>query len=436
MSEETSREDVHKSIVGFCRQKRNEFVPGKSRIRYAGAVYDEKEILAMVDAILDGWFGLGKCGMEFERRLASLIGVKNALLTNSGSSANLVAVTSLMDKSIKNHFNPGDEVITPAVTFPTTFNPLLQNNLVPVVLDVNPETYNIDASDIRAAITPKTKAIMLPHMLGNPNEMDVIMEIVEKYGLFLIEDSCDALGSKYNDRMLGSFGNIATFSFYPAHHITMGEGGAAITNDDKLAKIMVSIRDWGRACWCRTDQNLPEGACKSRFNFKINGIPYDHKYMYSQIGYNLKPTEIQAAMGIEQLKKFPQFIEARKKNFRFLYASLSGFEDIFIFPKSLPKADPCWFGFPLTIRDCSKLSRNDFVKALESKNIETRLMFAGNITRQPAYTDSKYRVFGKLDNADRVMHNTFFLGVFSGMTEEKLNYIVETFKACIREVKK
>lgn len=432
MSEDKIREDIRKNIALFCKQKHDVFVPGKTRIRYSGAVYDEKEIGAMVDTILDGWFGLGKRGAEFERGLASLIGVKNALLANSGSSANLVAVSALLDKNIGGHLRPGDEVITPAVTFPTTFNPLLQNGLVPVVVDVNPETYNMDASDVAKAVTNRTKAIMLPHTLGNPNEMDAMMELAEKCDLFVIEDTCDALGSRYAGRMLGSFGDIATFSFYPAHHITMGEGGAAVTDDDLLAKTMVSIRDWGRACWCRTDQNLPEGACGNRFNFKINGVPYDHKYTYSRIGYNLKPTEIQAAMGVEQLKKLPQFIESRKRNFRFLYDSLREFEDVFIFPKSLPKADPCWFAFPLTIKDRSKLDRNDFVKALESRNIETRLMFAGNIIRQPAYVDSKYKVFGNLDNADRVMHSTFFLGVFPGMSKEKLGYIVDAFRSCVR----
>jgi len=436
MSGDQNRENVRKNIIEFFKQKHDEFIPGKTRIRYAGAVYDEKEILSMVDTLLEGWFGLGKRGAEFERGLSSLIGVKNAVLANSGSSANLIAISTLLDKSVKSHLNPGDEVITPAVTFPTTFNPLLQNGLIPVVLDVDPQTYNLNASDVAKAVTEKTKAIMLPHTLGNPNEMDAIMEIVEKHNLFIIEDACDALGSKYAGRMMGSFGNIATFSFYPAHHLTMGEGGAAVTNDDVLAKVMTSIRDWGRACWCRTDQNLPEGACNNRFNFKINDIPYDHRYIYSRIGYNLKPTEIQAAMGVEQLKKFPQFVEARKKNFKFLYDSLYELEDIFIFPKSLPKSDPCWFAFPLTIKDRSRLDRNRFVKALESKNIETRLMFAGNIIRQPAYADSKYKVFGKLDNADHIMCNTFFLGVFPGMTEGKLNYMVETFKTCIREARK
>jgi CDP-6-deoxy-D-xylo-4-hexulose-3-dehydrase len=436
MSEDKIREKIMRDIEEFCRERRDVFIPGKTRIRYSGAVYDEKEVSAMVNAVLDGWFGLGKRGAEFERGLASFIGVKNALLANSGSSANLIAITALMNRNIRGRLSPGDEVITPAVTFPTTFNPLLQNGLVPIVMDVNPKTYNIEASEIEKAVTSRTKALMLPHTLGNPNEMDVIMDVAEKYGLFVLEDACDALGSKYAGRMLGSFGDIATFSFYPAHHITMGEGGAAVTDDDVLAKIMVSVRDWGRDCWCRTDQNLPEGACGNRFNFKINGIPYDHKYTYSRIGYNLKPTEIQAAMGVEQLKKLPHFAEARKRNFAFLRDALAEFEDLFIFPESLPKADPCWFAFPLTIREGSGIGRNAFVSALERRNIETRLMFAGNIIRQPAYEDSKYRVVGNLENADRVMNGTFFLGTFPGMTKEKLDYIVDAFKACVKETKK
>lgn len=417
---------IRRLIEEYFKQEKKPFTPGKTFIQYAGAVYDEKEIYAMLDSLFSGWFGLSKEGSLFEKELAEYLGVKFALLTNSGSSANLLAISSLMSSQFPNELHEGDEVITTAFSFPTTINPILQNRLVPVFLDVNPETYNLDVKDLPKALSKKTRAIFLCHNFGNPNEMDKIMKFAKQNNLFIIEDNCDALGSVYNGQKTGSFGILSTESFYPAHHITTaGEGGAVFVKKSvKLLRIVQSLRDWGRACWCGASGGPKNGACGARFKFKIDGIPYDHKYIFDKIGYNLKPTEVQAAMGREQLKKLPEFIKARKRNFKIYEKFFKHYEDFFILPKSLPKADPCWFSFLLTIREQAPFDRLTVTRFLEDHNIQTRLAFAGNILRQPAYKNIKHRVVGSLENANRTFEKTFFLGIYPGLTTKHLDYVM------------
>lgn len=408
------------------REKSKKFIPGKTKVNYAGRVFDEKEMIAVVDSALDFWLTLGKNGIEFEKQFASYLGLKKAIVVNSGSSANLIAVTALCSKNIDNPLKSGDEVITTAMTFPTTLAPIIQNGLIPVFVDIELDTYNIDALKIEEAITDKTKAIMFAHTLGNPAEMDKIMAIAKKYKLYVIEDTCDALDSKYDGQLCGTFGDFSTYSFYAAHHMTMGEGGAVCCNSIELYRTALSIRDWGRACFCQTGEVNPNGACRHRFDFKFDGLPYgyDHKYVYNNIGYNLKPLDIQCAMGIEQLKKLPAFTDKRKHNFKVLYNTFKKYEDKFILPRALPKADPSWFAIPVTIRKDAGFSKKDFVTYLESKKIETRMLFAGNILRQPGYKDIKCRIVSDLINTDNILENTFFLGVFPGNTEEKLEYMI------------
>ncbi len=405
-----------------------EFVPGETRIHYAGRVYDEEEMINMVDSILDFWITLGPYGDKLEKGLADYIGVKEAILVNSGSSANLISISALMSDQVEDRILPGDEIITPALTFPTTFAPIIQNGLIPVVVDCELGTYNIDTNKLAEAVSPKTKAMIIPHTLGNPCDMDKIMEICTDYDLFLIEDACDAFGAKYDGKFVGTFGDFSTLSCYPAHHISMGEGGAIFTNDGDLAKIARSMRDWGRDCYCRGDVSF-SGACGKRFEYKIKlenqVIDYDHRYVYSNIGYNLKPTDIQAAMGLAQLKKANLFVEKRNLNFNRIYEGLKNYEDLFILPHWIKKAEPSWFAFPITIRPGSKFSRKEILKFLENANIETRLIFAGNILRQPAFKDVKCRVIDGLDNSDLVMSNAFFIGVYPGLDVERISYILE-----------
>jgi len=426
MNEEKIRKKIYSALMEFFRSKKEKekFIPGKSYVLYGGAVYDHKEIIAMVDSILDGWFGYGKSSEEFEAKLAKFIGTKTSVITNSGSSASLLSVAALCSHQFKGRLRPGDEVITPVLTFPTTFNPIIQYNLMPVVLDADLETYNINMKDLEKALSNKTRLIFLPHTLGLPNEMDAIMDFVEDHHLYLIEDCCDAIGSKYGGKMLGSFGTFSTYSFYPPHQITMGEGGAVATNDLLLAKILRSLRDWGRDCYCKWNETDPHGTCHARFKFKIDGIPYDHKYIFNNIGYNLKPVEFQAAMGIEQLKKLPEFVKIRKKNFRVLYKTFKRYENFLILPKILRKADVCPFSFPITLRDSTPFTRKEILDFLENNRIQTRLLFAGNIIRQPAYKDITYRAIGDLKNSDKIMKDSFFIGVYPGMTKEKLNYMI------------
>ena len=419
--------------------KAKEFVPGKSKIHYAGRVYDEQEMINMVDAVLDFWITLGPYGDQLEKELASFLGVREALLVNSGSSANLVAISALMSPQLDDHLSPGDEVITPAVTFPTTFTPIIQNGLTPVVVDCELGTYNIAPGSIEEAISPKTRAMFLPHTLGNPCQMDKIVEICSKHKLYLIEDACDALGAKYDDKSVGTFGDFSTLSCYPAHHISMGEGGVIFTNSAMLARIARSVRDWGRDCWCKGDAS-PNGACGKRFQYKIKmgeeEIDYDHRYVYSNIGYNLKPTDIQAAMGLAQLKKLDWFIERRGHNFNRLFEGLKRYEDIFILPSWAEKAEPSWFAFPLTIRPNSRFSRRQLLVFLEEANIETRLLFAGNVLRQPAFKDINCRVIGNLTNSDLVMTNTFFIGVYPGIGDEEIDYVLGKFEEFLEQSNK
>jgi len=409
------------------RKEKEEFVPGKTRIHYSGRVFDEKEMMAVVDSVLDFWLTLGPKGKEFCEKLKGYLGIKNCLVVNSGSSANLVSIGALCSPNIDNPIKKGEEVITTAMAFPTTVAPIIQNSLIPVFVDIEEDTYNIDASKIENAISKKTRAIVLTHMLGNPAEMDKVMEIAKKYNLYVVEDTCDALDSKYDGKHCGTFGDFSTFSFYPAHHITMGEGGAVCTNSTELYRNAVSLRDWGRACFCQTGEANPNGACGHRFDFKFEGFPegYDHKYVHSNIGYNLKPLDIQCSMGIEQLKKLPQFTERRRYNFKILYDCLKKYEDRLILPKSLPKSDPAWFAFPITVRKNAKFTKRDFVIYLENKLIETRSLFAGNILKHPGYKNITCEISGDMEYSDQVLLNTFFIGVYPGIDNKKLDYMVK-----------
>jgi CDP-6-deoxy-D-xylo-4-hexulose-3-dehydrase len=405
-----------------------EFIPGKTKVRYAGRVYDEKELISLVDSALDFWLTEGRYVEEFENKSSDFFRVKHTILTNSGSSANLLAVAALTSPKLKEPLQPGDEVITTAAAFPTTVNPIVQNRLIPVFMDVKLGTYNIDTDKVENAITDKTRAIMLAHSLGNPFDLDTIMEIKKNHNLFLIEDTCDAVGSTYDGKLVGTFGDIGTISFYPAHHITMGEGGALITDNTQLARNIRSFRDWGRDCWCKSGH---DNTCGKRFRWQLGNLPYgyDHKYTYSHIGYNLKVTDMQAAVGVAQMEKLPSFIEARKKNFKKLYKGLSKYSEYFILPEWSKKSDPSWFGFLLTIRDNIPFSRNQITEFLEKNKIDTRNLFAGNILKHPAYTNGnfKYRIIGELKNTDKIMNDTFWIGVYPGLDKKRIDYILETF---------
>jgi CDP-4-dehydro-6-deoxyglucose reductase, E1 len=415
-----------KDIVAL-RNKNKEFTADKTKINYAGRVYDENEIISLVDASLEFWLTSGRYSNEFEKNFAAFLGSKYCILTNSGSSANLLAISALTSKKLKDRaIMPGDEVITLACGFPTTLNPILFYNLIPVFIDIELGSYNIKVKDLVSAISEKTKAIFIPHTLGNPAELLTIMKVVDKYKLWFIEDNCDALGSKYNGKYTGTFGHISTSSFYPAHHITTGEGGAVLTNDLELRNIILSLRDWGRDCWCETGN---DNTCGKRFKQKIGELPYgyDHKYIYSHIGFNLKMTDMQAAIGVEQLKKLPYFIEKRKQNFDFLYNNLKIYEKYILLPKKLKKSEVSWFGFPILVKENSPFGRNDIVNYLEENKIATRMLFGGNLIKQPAYEGIKYRVIGNLKNSDLVMKNLFWIGVYPGIDSDKMNYIKKVF---------
>jgi CDP-6-deoxy-D-xylo-4-hexulose-3-dehydrase len=415
----------------FAQKGDKPFIPGSSPINYAGRVYDEKEIISLVDASLDFWLTTGRYTRQFEEELAKFLGVKYCLLTNSGSSANLLAVSALTSPQLEDRqLKPGDEVITTACGFPTTLNPILQNNLIPVFIDVDIGTYNIKVEQIETALSEKTKAIIIPHTLGNPANLDSIMEIVKEHNLWLIEDNCDALGSKYRRRYTGSFGHISTSSFYPAHHITMGEGGAVLTSDPLLKRIVASFRDWGRDCWCEPGC---DNSGKKRFDWKLGDLPegYDHKYIYSHIGYNLKATDMQAAIGVEQLKKLPEFTERRRDNFNRLYQGLKKYENYIILPNSTPYSEPSWFGFPIVVRNNAPFSRDEIVKYLEGELIATRMLFGGNLIKQPAYSSMKYRVAETLANTDTIMNDLFWIGVYPGLTNDMIQYVLDKFSEFI-----
>jgi len=422
------------------RKVSKKFIPGETKIQYAGNIIDENEVSSALFSILDNWLGLGKKGREFETAFSNYLGVKDTLLTNSGSSANLLAVSAFTSPQFKDQLKPNDEVITTAVTFPTTLNPILQNNLTPVFLDCEIGSYALKTSDLENALSKKTKLIFIAHTLGNPHDLGPIMDFAEDNCLYLIEDCCDALGSKYNGKMVGNFGNFGTYSFYPAHHMTIGEGGAVVSNNSDLLMIAKSLRDWGRACVCPVCKISidPDYRCPLRFTQKGENLPndYDKKYTYVNIGYNLKPIELQAAIGLDQLKKLPNFLATRLRNFNILYEFFEGYNEYFYLPKATENSKPSWFSFPLTIRENAPFKRKDIVLWLEKKNIETRFMFAGNILRQPAYKDIKYRKIGDLKNSDLIMNNTFFLGIYPGITEEMMEYIIDSLKKFFQEIKR
>jgi CDP-6-deoxy-D-xylo-4-hexulose-3-dehydrase len=402
------------------------FVPMKSRVNYAGRVYGAEELVNLVDTSLDFWLTLGPWGDLFEAKLRKYLGCRDVVLVNSGSTADLAAVMALMSPLLDRPLHPGDEVITPAVTFPTTLVPLVHGGLLPVFVDCEVGTYNVNPRLLEGAIGPRTRALMIPHTLGNPCDLDVIMDLVKRHDLYLIEDACDALGGTWRGRPLGTFGDLATLSFFPAHHITMGEGGAVLVNNPKLARIVRSVRDWGRDCFCSPGES---NTCGKRFGWQLGELPrgYDHKYIYSTLGYNFKPTDMQAAIGVAQLDRLPGFVEKRRENFRRLYESLAPFQDRLILPTLDPRGDPSWFGFPITVRE--GVSRAELVQQLETANIETRQVFAGNILKQPGYRDIPRRVHGTLEQTDRIMRDTFFVGVYPGMTPAMIDLIVERIGA-------
>ena len=428
-----TQENLKREIFAKIREyyqlahKKADFIPGKSNVPYAGRVYDENELINLVDSALEFWLTAGRFANQFEEEFAEFLGVKYCLLTNSGSSANLLAISALTSPTLgEKQLKPGDEVITVAAGFPTTVNPIIQNNLIPVFVDVNLGTYNIMYDRIEDAISDKTKAIFIAHTLGNPFNLNAVMEIAQRYDLWVIEDNCDALGSKYNGKYTGTFGHIATFSFYPPHHMTMGEGGALVINDIKLKKLIKSFRDWGRDCWCGSGC---DNSCGKRFEWQLGELPfgYDHKYIYSHIGYNLKVTDMQAAIGVAQLKKLPSFIAARKKNFKLLYEGLKKYEQYFILPEVEEKADPSWFGFLLTVRENAGFTKNEIVEYLEENKISTRMLFAGNIIRHPSFKDVEYKISGDLVNTDNIMNDTFWIGVYPRLTYEMIIYVLKTF---------
>lgn len=427
--EKEIRKEIFEKVTELygLRKSADKFVPGKSRVEYGGRIYDEKEMIALVDSALDFWLTTGRYAKEFEERFADFVGMKHCIITNSGSSANLLAISALTSPELKEkRVRKGDEVITTACGFPTTLNPIIQNNLKPVFVDIELGTYNIKTDNLEEAITKKTKAIFIPHILGNPANIKNLVDVAEEHDLWFIEDNCDALGSKYENKYTGTFGHISTCSFYPAHHMTMGEGGAVITNDTQLKRIISSFRDWGRACWCEPGK---DDSCKKRFNWQIGELPYgyDHKYTYTHVGYNLKVTDMQAAIGVEQLKKLPHFIEKRKENFSALYNKIKKYEEYFILPKATERSEPCWFGFPLCIKEDAPFKRDAIVRFLEEGKIATRMLFGGNLLKQPAYSELEYVKIDSLKNTDQVMNDLFWVGVYPSITTEKLKYMTDRF---------
>lgn len=404
------------------------FIPGESAVPVAGRVFDAADVQSLIDSSLDFWLTEGRFAHQFEKEFARFFNMRHSILVNSGSSANLLALTCLTSPLLKERqLQPGDEVITVATGFPTTVNPIFQNGLAPVFIDVDIPTYNIDVTQLEAALSEKTRAVMIAHTLGNPFDLKTVTEFCKKHNLWLVEDCCDAVGALYDGRMVATFGDVATVSFYPAHHITMGEGGALLTDKPKLKKIIESFRDWGRDCWCKPGK---DNTCYKRFDWQFGDLPrgYDHKYTYSHVGYNLKATDMQAAVGVSQLKKLNGFIEKRRANFDYLTELLSPLQEFFIFPKATQNSTPSWFGFPIFVRPEAPFSRDELVRHLEGRKIGTRLLFGGNLIHQPAYRGKGYRVVGDLKNSDEVMRRVFWIGVYPGLTDPMLSYVAETIQ--------
>jgi len=434
------KEHIRSQILDLVRQyhsvdcsSRRAFVPNVDKVQYAGRHYDDRELINLVDSSLDFWLTAGRYAEDFEAMLAEYLGVDTALLVNSGSSANLVAVSALTSPKLKDRrIKPGDEVITVAAAFPTTVNPILQNRAIPVFIDVELGTYVPTMEMIESAIGSRTKAVVIAHTMGVPFEVKEVRDLCRKKGLWLVEDNCDALGTRYDGGLTGSFGHFSTFSFYPAHHITMGEGGAVATDDVELARIAHSFRDWGRDCYCAGGEN---NTCGKRFNKRFGTLPpgYDHKFVYSHIGYNLKVTDMQAAVGVAQFRKLPEFISARKLNHAAIGMMLKKYEEYLALHVAPPMADPAWFGYVITVREGAPFSRGDLVNVLEGARIETRNLFCGNLLRHPAYKDMEHRVAGSLGNTDTIMNNTFFVGVYPGLTDGMIQHMLATFEKFFTE---
>ena len=428
----SKKDNLRQQILDLTAQYYDEafpkkpFLGGISQIPVSGKVFDGDELKNLVDSSLDFWLTTGRYAHEFEEEFAKVMGVKHAMLCNSGSSANLLAVSTLKSERLGDRaLVDGDEVITLAAWFPTTVNPIVQNRLIPVFIDCELGTYDATAENLQAAISPKTGAIVMAHTLGNPFNLDAVMQIAKDNDLFVVEDSCDAVGAMYDGKPVGSFGDLSTASFYPAHHVTMGEGGCVLAKTASMRKIVESLRDWGRDCWCPTGE---DNTCGRRFDWQLGGLPYgyDHKYTYSHIGYNLKLTDMQAAVGVAQLKKLPGFIAARRKNFNRLLNGLKQFEEFFVMPVSTPRSEPSWFGFLLTVRPGAPFSRYDIVQHLENHRIGTRQLFGGNLLTQPAYQNIEHRVSGPLTNTEIISNNAFWIGVFPGLTDEMIDYMIAT----------
>lgn len=437
MSANKIREEILKKTKEYYYEKFGSINYAKGdKIPFARRVFDEVELVNLVDSALDFWLTAGRYANDFENEFSKFMNVEHCVLVNSGSSANLIALTTLTSPKLGNQrLKKGDEVITVAAGFPTTINPIIQNGLIPVFVDVEIGTYNIKVEDLEKALSNKTKAIMIAHTLGNPFDLDEVISFANANKLFVIEDCCDAVGSTYRGKNVGTFGHLSTVSFYPAHHMTMGEGGAVLTNDENLIKIATSFRDWGRDCYCGPGS---DNTCGRRFKLKYGNLPigYDHKYVYSHIGYNLKITDMQAAVGMAQLEKLPYFIERRRENFSKLYNILLEYNNFLILPKISVKSNPSWFAFPITVKKNSLFSRDDLVQFLEKNNIMTRLLFAGNITKQPAYEEIECKIIGTLENTDYVMNNTFFIGVYPGIEDMQLEEMKTVFSNFFIEVLK
>lgn len=425
MTADALRAQILELVTEFAAQQwqAKPFVPGISLVPVSGKVFDGADVQHLVDASLDFWLTTGRFAREFEQDFANWWGVKHCLLVNSGSSANLLAVSALTSPQLGDRrLKPGDEVLTCAAGFPTTVTPILQNGLVPVFVDAALPSYNADPDRLAAAIRPRTRAIILAHTLGNPFDLEAVMALAKRHDLWVIEDCCDAVGAEYQGRKVGTFGDLATVSFYPAHHLTMGEGGAVLTQDSRLKKIVESFRDWGRDCWCEPGV---DNTCRKRFDWQLGDLPhgYDHKYTYSHLGYNLKLTDMQAAVGLSQLKKLDGFIAQRRENFRYLHARLSHLEAHLVLPEATPQSNPSWFGFPITLKAEAQVTRKALIGHLESRKVGTRLLFGGNLLRQPAFKGVAHRVAGPLTQCDVIMDRTFWVGVYPGLSQPMLDHI-------------